>query len=112
MNWRELSDRQLVELCLKGNEDAWVELLGRYRLLITRVAGRVVRMAGVSPTAGLLEDLFQESLARILAKDIRALRELEWLHEGSLRGLLQSTAATAAQDWLRKEFSEKRDKKK
>ena len=69
-------------------------------------------MAGVSPTAGLLEDLFQESLARILAKDIRALHELEWLNEGSLRGLLQSTAATASQDWLRKEFSEKRDRNK
>jgi len=112
MNWRELSDRKLVELCLEGNEDAWIELLRRYRLLIVRVAGKTLRVAGVKPTATLLEDLLQETLERILDKDRRALRELKWLHEGSLRGLLQIAAATAVQDWIRKKFSKKRDRNK
>jgi len=112
MNWQELSDHKLVELCLEGNQDAWVGFLRRYRLLLIRVAAKTLRVAGVTSTASLLEDLFQESLARILGKDMRALRELRWLHEGSLRGLLLSTGTTAAQDWLRKEFSEKRDKSK
>jgi len=112
MNWPELSDRKLVELCIEGNEDAWVEFLRRYRLLIIRVAAKTLRAAGVAPSVNLLEDMLQESLARILAKDMRALRELQWLHEGALRGLLQVTATNATRDWLRKKSSEKRDDSK
>ncbi|MGZ4853712.1 MAG: RNA polymerase sigma factor [Candidatus Angelobacter sp.] len=108
MNWQELSDRKLVELCLQGIEDAWAELLRRYRRLIARVAAKTIR--GIHPvTSSVLEDLIQDSLARIVANDCRALRDLEWLHEGSLRGLLQKTASTAAQDYLRKQLSEKRN---
>lgn len=112
MNWQELSDRKLVELCIEGIEDAWVEFLRRYRLLIIRVAAKTLRATGATPSANLLEDLLQESLARILANNMRALRELQWLHEGALRGLLLRVATTATQDWTRKEFSEKRDKSK
>jgi DNA-directed RNA polymerase specialized sigma24 family protein len=112
MNWRELSDQRLVELCLEGNEGAWSELLERYKRLILRVITKTLRIAGIAPTASLLEDRFNDCLMRILTKDCRALRELKWLHEGSLRGLLVITASTATQDWVRKEFSEKRDKNK
>jgi hypothetical protein len=112
MNWQELSDQRLVELCLEGNEDEWVELLRRYKRLIAKVAANTLRIAGIVPTASLLEDRTNDCLVRILAKDCRALRELQWLHEGSLRGLLQVTAITATQDWIRKELSGKRNKNK
>lgn len=112
MNWQELSDQRLVELCLEGNEDAWSELLERYKRLILRVITKTLRIAGKPPTASLLEDRFNDCLVRILDKDCRALRTLQWLHQGSLRGLLMVTASTATQDWVRKEFSEKRDKNK
>lgn len=69
-------------------------------------------MSGITPTAGLLEDLINDCLVRILDKDCRALRELQWRHEGALRGLLQITAITTTQDWGRKQRSEKRDKDK
>ncbi|HEY2234248.1 MAG TPA: hypothetical protein VGK01_12320 [Candidatus Angelobacter sp.] len=39
---------------------------------------------------------------KICANEFRALRELEWRHEGSLRGLLQVVASTVAQDYLRR----------
>lgn len=112
MNWRELSDRRLVELCLEGNQDAWVELLERYRRLIAKVIVRTLRSAGRVPTANLIEDRIQDCLVRIVDKDLRALRELQWLHEGGLRGLLMVAASTSTQDWVRKESSEKRDRNK
>ena len=112
MNWQELSDQRLVELCLEGDAEAWVELLRRYKRLIAKTSARTLRISGTAPTASLLEDRISDCLIRILDKDCRALRELKWLHEGSLRGLLQKSAITATQDWIRKEHSQKRAKDK
>src|SRR5262245_8500433 len=111
MNWQELPDQKMVELCLEGVEDAWVEFLRRYRRLIAGVAARTV-LRSFRPTISLLQDLVQDSIARIYANNCRALRELEWRHEGALKGLLQVTASTTAQDYLRKTHSEKRDIRK
>jgi len=62
--------------------------------------------------ASVVQDLVQDSLARICDNQCRPLRQLEWRHEGSLRGLLLVTASTAAQDYLRKLESNKRDQSK
>jgi len=99
--WPGVSDRKLVELCLERNEDAWLELLRRYHLLIVKVSCRTIRR-WFQPTPSLLDDLFQEVLVKICANEFRALRELEWRHEGTLRGLLQVVASTVAQDYLRR----------
>jgi DNA-directed RNA polymerase specialized sigma24 family protein len=111
MNWQELPDQELVELCLQGDEDAWVELLRRYRRLIAGVAAKTI-LRSFRPTISLVQDLVQESIAKICVNDFRALRELEWRHAGALKGLLQVTASTTAQDYLRKWLSEKRDIRK
>lgn len=109
MKWQELSDRKLVELCLERDEDAVAELLRRYKNMIARTAAKQLRAANIKPTIPLLADLSQDTWTRIMVDDMRPLRELEWLHEGALRGLLQIAAATAAQDQVRKMFSDKRD---
>lgn len=96
-----VSDRNLVELCLERNEDAWVELMRRYHLLIVKVASRTISR-WFQPTPNLLDDLFQDVLMKICANEFRVLRELEWRHEGTLRGLLQVVASTVAQDYLRR----------
>jgi len=108
MNWPEISDRELVELCLKGEEDAWGEFLRRFRPLVARVIGKTVR-PWFQPTRELLEDLWQESLQKILGNECRVLRELEWRHEGSLRGVLRSTAGSVAMDYVRKQLAQNRD---
>jgi hypothetical protein len=90
--WPEIPDRKLVELCLQGSEDAWAEFLRRYRRLIAGVAARTLRGMGGTPSDRLIEDLFQEGLAKVLANGCRALRELEWRHDVSLLGLLQIIA--------------------
>ncbi|MCU1255188.1 MAG: polymerase, sigma-24 subunit, subfamily [Candidatus Angelobacter sp.] len=99
--WPGVSDRNLVEFCLKRNEDAWVEFLRRYHLLIVKVSSRTIRR-WFRPTPRLLDDLFEEVLVKICANEFRALRELEWRHEGTLRGLLQVVSSTVAQDYLRR----------
>lgn len=99
--WPGISDRNLVELCLERNEDAWVELMRRYHLLIVKIASRTIRR-WFRPIPSLLDDLFQDVLLKICANEFRALRELEWRHEGTLRGLLQVVASTVAQDYLRR----------
>jgi DNA-directed RNA polymerase specialized sigma24 family protein len=99
--WPGISDRNLVEFCLNRNEDAWVEFLRRYHLLIVKVSSRTIRR-WFRPTPSLLDDLFEEVLVKICANEFRALRELEWRHEGTLRGLLQVVSSTVAQDYLRR----------
>ena len=100
-DWPGISDRNLVELCLERNEDAWLELMRRYHLLIVKVSSRTIRR-WFQPTPSLLDDLFQDVLVKICANEFRALRELEWRHAGSMRGLLQVVSSTVAQDYLRR----------
>src|ERR1051326_2414252 len=108
MNWPEIPDRQLVELCLEGSEASWAEFLRRFHRLIAGVLAKTVR-PWFPVTPDLLEDLHQDVLAKICTNDFRALRELEWRHDGALRGLLQVTAASVAQDHVRRRFAQSRD---
>ncbi|HZS27717.1 MAG TPA: hypothetical protein VFB76_10845 [Candidatus Angelobacter sp.] len=109
MNCQELIDRELVKLCLQGHEDAWRELLQRYHRLLLGVAARVLRryFPNSPQIKEFIAEAVQDAILRICANNFRALRELEWRHEGALRGLLQITAATAAHDFARKRRSEK-----
>jgi DNA-directed RNA polymerase specialized sigma24 family protein len=109
MNWQELTDRELVELCLQSNEDAWREFLRRFHRLLAGVAAKVLRryFPNSPQIKELIAEAAQDALVRICANNFRALRELEWRHDGALRGLLQITAATAAHDLARKRLSEK-----
>jgi DNA-directed RNA polymerase specialized sigma24 family protein len=105
--WQEVPDRQLVEFCLQGLEEAWVELLRRYHRLILSVLIKTIPAS--LRRSIILRDLLQEVLAKICANSLRALREFEWRHEGSLRGLLQVMSSTVAHDYLRRWLSQSRD---
>src|SRR5690242_16175631 len=109
MNWQELTDRELVALCLQSNEDAWRDLLRRYHRLLAGVAAKTLRryFPNSPQMKEMVAEIVQDAILRICANNFRALRELEWRHDGALRGLLQITAATAAHDFARKRFSEK-----
>jgi DNA-directed RNA polymerase specialized sigma24 family protein len=109
MNLQELTDRELVELCLQGNEDAWREFLRRYHRLLAGVAAKTLRryFPNSPQMKEMVAEVAQDAILRICANNFRALRELEWRHDGALRGLLQITAATAAHDFARKRRSDK-----
>jgi RNA polymerase sigma factor (sigma-70 family) len=104
---QKIPDRQLVEFCLQGLEEAWIELLRRYSRLMMGVLMKTIPAYLRQPN--VLRDLFQEVLAKICANSLRALREFEWRHESSLRGLLQVVSASVAHDYLRRWLGPGRD---
>ncbi len=113
MNWHELSDRELVERCLKGDEEAWRELLRRFMRLLRGIVfktltGRSIRNPLPVNPADLVDDVVQEAFRRLTMNGCRPLRELEWRHEKALIGLLKATASTAALDYLRRIEADRR----
>ena len=105
--WQEIPDRQLVEFCLQGLEEAWVELLRRYHRLILSVLIKTIPAS--LRRSVILQDLLQEVLAKICANSLGVLREFEWRHEGALRGLLQVISVNVANDYLRRWLNQRRD---
>jgi len=102
MNWAELSDRELVEECLRSmGTEAWREFLRRFQPLIARVVSRTLR-SWTRPAASLVDDLVQSSLQKIFDNDLRAMRNFRWQHENSFRGFLKVVASNVTLDHIRK----------
>lgn len=103
MNWEELSDRDLVELCLRdrNHADAWGEFMRRFQPLIAGVSSKTLRR-WTMPNRSVVDDLVQSALRKLLEDDCRALRNFKWLHENSFRGFLKVVASNIVQDHIRK----------
>lgn len=107
MGWRELSDRELVDSCLAGEESAWQEFLRRFNRLLRGVIFKTLTRKIQNPL-DLVDDLVQDAFRRLAVDRCRPLRDLEWRHEKALPGLLKATASTAALDYLRKIEADRR----
>jgi len=102
MNWKELSDRELVELCLRdSNEDAWREFIRRFQPLMAGVVSKTLRR-WTMPNRSLVDDLVQSGLRKLLEGNCRAIRKFKWQHENSFRGFLKVVASNIVQDHIRK----------
>lgn len=102
MNWREISDRALLELCLQENQpEAWTEFLRRFQPLMAAVVSRTVRR-WMPSSRSLVDDLVQAALRKLCDNDCRAMRGFRWLHENSFRGFLKVVASNIVQDHFRK----------
>ena len=102
MNWKDLSDRELVELCLQDNQpEAWTEFLRRFQPLMAAVVARTVRR-WTPPSRNLVDDLVQSSLRKICDNHCRAMRSFRWLHENSFRGFRTVVSSNVVQDHFRK----------
>lgn len=102
MNWREISDRELVELCLQENQpEAWAEFLRRFQPLLAAVVSRTIRR-WTPPNRSLVDDMVQAALRKLCDNDRRAMRGFRWLHENSFRGFLKVVASNIVQDHFRK----------
>lgn len=115
MNWRELPDRQLLDLCLQGDELAWDEFLRRFQRIIHGVAYNTYRTNSPDHKhcdEGMLEDFFQAVMNKLLADDMRALRLFAWETDNAFRGFIKVTTANVVLDQIRKDRSGKRDKSK
>ena len=74
-------DRNLVQRCIEGDQDAWKQLVARYQRLIFSIALRICRDSEVS--ADILQQVCLELYQRL--DEVRNLASLPgWV--GSLRG--------------------------
>lgn len=115
MNLRETPDRDLIDLCLQGDETAWREFLRRFQPIVLGVAYNTYRSRSRDherPDESALEDFLHAVLDKLLANDMRALRLFNWSHENAFRAFLKVATANLVADRIRKDNAEKRDKSK
>lgn len=105
MNWQERSDRELVELCLQGNQEAWREFVRRFQPLIAGVVSRTIRRYR-QPDRSLVDDLVGETFLKLWKNECRAMRTFQWQHENSFRGFLKVVSSNVVQDYFRKSREE------
>ena len=102
MNTQELSDRDVVESCLRSNtEETWTEFLRRFQPLLAAVTAKTIRR-WTRATPSLVDDLVQTSLRKLFDNNCRAMRGFRWLHDNSFRGFLKVVASNIVQDHFRK----------
>jgi RNA polymerase sigma-70 factor, ECF subfamily len=104
MDLQKLSARELVQLCLVMNDEAWAEFVRRYgRVIGGVIARRVRRHTGFLPGPNLVDDLRQDTYVKIFANDFRALRNFDFRHENALGGYLKVAASSVVEDHFRRE---------
>lgn len=103
MDLQKLSARELVQLCLEMNDEAWAEFVRRYQRLIGGViARRVRRHTGLLPGPELVDDLSQETYLKLCANNFKALRTFDFRHENALCGFLKVVASNIVEDYFRR----------
>lgn len=99
---------ELLSSCFtSGDELLWTEFI---RLTQPMIAGVVVRRLRqwTRPIPGLVDDLVQETYAKLFVAEAGALRRFIPKHENALHGFLKKVAANIVQDHCRRCFTQKR----
>jgi RNA polymerase sigma-70 factor, ECF subfamily len=86
----------------------WEELLRRCTPVAALVAGRITRMWLGSATPSVVDDIVQEVFLKLCEQQRRILREFRPRGEDSFLGLLRVVTASVANDYFRRQHSEKR----
>jgi RNA polymerase sigma factor (sigma-70 family) len=86
----------------------WAEFLGQCAPVAALVAARVARMWQGSATASTVDDIVQEVFLKLCEQERRILREFRPRGENSFLALLRVVAASVANDYFRRHYSEKR----
>jgi RNA polymerase sigma-70 factor (ECF subfamily) len=108
MIYSSLSCNELVRACSESeNAEAWEEFVCRFGKFITVVLARVARRYGEN-SSSVIEDLVQETYAKVCNDNCRLLRDFEPQHQDAFFGMLKVTAANVAHDYFRSRRSYKR----
>ncbi|MCC6600311.1 MAG: sigma-70 family RNA polymerase sigma factor [Crocinitomicaceae bacterium] len=91
MRLSEITDRQLVDAYMKGNEDAFHELLVRYK---SRVYSKIMMYV---KNRAVAEDIFQDTFVRA----IQALKEGNYNEEGKFSAWIMRIAHNLCIDYFR-----------
>ena len=94
-----MHDRELVDACVRGEEEAWREFLERFGGLMYHAVRGCAHRLGLDRAAHDADDAFATVVLALLEKDCRRLREFRW--ECSLRTWLSVVAARCASNFFR-----------
>ncbi|MGO9434673.1 MAG: RNA polymerase sigma factor [Terracidiphilus sp.] len=100
---------ELARACAHSADTAeWGEFLGRCAPVASLVAARVARLWQGNATVSLVDDIVQEVFVKLCEQERRILRDFKPRGEDSFLGLLRVVAASVANDYFRRQRSEKR----
>jgi RNA polymerase sigma-70 factor, ECF subfamily len=100
---------ELARACARSADTAeWAEFLGRCAPVAALVAIRVARIWRGNTAASVVDDIVQEVFLKLCEQERRILREFQPRGEDSFLALLRVVAASVANDYFRRQYSEKR----
>jgi RNA polymerase sigma-70 factor, ECF subfamily len=100
---------ELAKACAHSPEAVeWEEFLRRCAPIATIVAARVARLWIGTTSPSIVEDIVQEVFLKLCEQERRILREFSPRGEDSFLGLLRVVSASVANDYFRRQHSEKR----
>jgi RNA polymerase sigma-70 factor, ECF subfamily len=109
VDYSAFSDERLVKACVgSDNEAAWAEFIRRYQPLIARVVLKTARH-WEEPQRFRIDDLVQDTYAKLCADECAILGRFQSRHEGSIYGLLGFVAASVVHDFYKSQRAIKRD---
>jgi len=102
MSYSSLSVEELVRACAEsGNTEAWKEFVRRFRVTISSAVRRIARRYGDFSDSAV-DDLMQETYAKVCTDRCRMLRDFKPQHPDAFFGMLKVTAANLAHDYYRR----------
>jgi RNA polymerase sigma-70 factor (ECF subfamily) len=100
---------ELARACARSaNAKEWEEFLRRCAPVAAMVAGRITRMWMGTASPSIVDDIVQEVFLKLCEQERRILRDFKPRGEDSFFGLLRVVAASVANDYFRRQHSEKR----
>jgi len=99
----------LAEACARSADTVvWNEFLTRCAPITSLVAARVARIWQGRSTMAVVDDIVQEVFLKLSEHECKILREFKPRGEDSFLGLLRVITASVANDYFRRQHSEKR----
>jgi RNA polymerase sigma-70 factor, ECF subfamily len=108
MNYTVLSSQDLLKECVtRAEAPAWQEFVRRFQPLIAGVVARTA-MRWTEVSAGLVDDLVQETYLKLCTEEFRRLREFENRFEDAIYGFLKAVAYNVTMDYFKVQRATKR----
>ncbi len=109
MNRSKAPVNELARACAhSADANEWAEFLGQCAPIACIVAGRVARVWQRDPASSVVDDIVQEVFLKLCDQERRILREFRPQGENSFFALLRVVTASVANDYFRRQYSEKR----
>jgi len=107
-NYADLPPEKLVRICAAGSDAAaWEEFVRRFNRVIALAVIRVAYQYGEA-NPDLVEDLVQETYAKLCAEHCKILTSFQSVHEDSIFGFFKVVASNVAADYFRRVRADKR----